>query len=393
MKTTLLKSIPFLVLTGSLLGQVAPSPAPASEPLPPPGLSVIEEPPPQITSLKLDGAPLRDAIEIIQNYLEERKLQPINVVLSVPKGSDIRVPALTLRNVSGPDALMLIVTAAGLEMKPIMSTDQLRVVGWEICAPPAPARMKTAMGQIIHMNSGGGWGVEASAAAPSSVMALPPPLATTTEPAPPAPLAPGSTPTPVPAAGVNVGTEGVSGKVPVLSELPVVGRVFTAGAPAPTLSLDSSSTITAPALSPNARDTRVYALGTVTTYASFADVEKTLRDMLEADGIKPSDVTLSFHEKTNVLVANGTMRAHGLIDQLVQALSRDISARDAQNKQGAIRDLQQAMDSRTRALDQAEEQIQELRKAFNQAEAARVKSDLELKLLKDRESNLKPQPR
>jgi MFS superfamily sulfate permease-like transporter len=197
----------------------------------------------------------------------------------------------------------------------------------------------------------------------------------------------------VPAAGVNVGTEGVSGKVPVLSELPVVGRVFTAGAPAPTLSLDSSSTITAPALSPNARDTRVYALGTVTTYASFADVEKTLRDMLEADGIKPSDVTLSFHEKTNVLVANGTMRAHGLIDQLVQALSRDISARDAQNKQGAIRDLQQAMDSRTRALDQAEEQIQELRKAFNQAEAARVKSDLELKLLKDRESNLKPQPR
>ncbi len=389
MKTILLKSFPFLALAGSLAAQVAPSPAPAPELLPPPAISVPEEKaPPQIPSLKLDGAPLKDAIEILQVSLEQRKMDPINVVLSVPKERDIRVPSLTLRNVSGPDALMLIATAAGLELKPIVSTvpGQEKIVGWEVRLPPPPT-MKSGMGRIWRANSGGAGTIPSAAdggAATPFPTTTPPPLV-----APP-PVQPNNAggPLPPPAPSAELSAEGFLGEpaaptgIPGLSELPVVGQVFTAGTPPPA-SDPSVATIAVSPAPTNVRETRVYALGTVTAFAGSENVETTLRELLETDGIKHTDVKLSFHDKTNVLVANGTPRAHELIGQLIQALSKDVEVRESQSRQGEIRDLQATIQTRAKMLDQAQVEIQELRKAFNDAEAARIKSDLELRLFKE----------
>jgi hypothetical protein len=96
-----------------------------------------------------------------------------------------------------------------------------------------------------------------------------------------------------------------------------------------------------PATIPSGRLTRIYPLGAVTSRADarlglddvgnpkpsawlFPDLEKTLREVLKTDGVAENQVTLAFHEKTNVLVVNSTEAVHLLVNQLLQALEQNV---------------------------------------------------------------------
>jgi hypothetical protein len=136
------------------------------------------------------------------------------------------------------------------------------------------------------------------------------------------------------------------------------------------------------------RFTRVYPLGTVTSYVKFPEVEQTLREVLSVDGIGAGDVKLSLHDKTNILVVNGAAKAHGLIEQYVAALGKDATVRDAQHGEKQLRDLKQEMDRLLRQLDEREHQINILEKARAEGEVRNVEIQRELKLLKG-----EPKPR
>lgn len=81
----------------------------------------------------------------------------------------------------------------------------------------------------------------------------------------------------------------------------------------------------ASATSPSGRLTRIYPLGAVTTATKFPDVEKTIRDILKADGVAENQVSLALHEKTNVLVVNAGEQVHNLVEQLLTALNTNTS--------------------------------------------------------------------
>ena len=90
----------------------------------------------------------------------------------------------------------------------------------------------------------------------------------------------------------------------------------------------------------------------------------------------------SVHDKTNILVVNGTERVHSLVSQTMSALGKDSSVRDAQQNSAEVRELKDRLDRVTRELKDRQIQIDELRKATADYEAKRVKTELELKLLK-----------
>ena len=379
MKTKLLHLSSFLALTTLAGAQATPAPQPIPPPaLPPPALQppTIEVAPPNpvITFLTLEEQPVRGAVDTVQRAMQKEGLVPLNVIISSAIPDTTKVPALTLRNVMGPDALMLIATATGLELREVTRLNDTTVVGWEL---------RPQQAWQAHFGNG-----LTPSMMPPSPMVLPPrvaapPIRVTPELLPPTPTAqqflpePSVDPTVPGPAGIAVGPK----RLPVPPNYPVVGEVFIAGgSPTPPVKVLTTSA----ELEIEPRTTRVYALGTLTSHTTFADVEGSLKDVLETDGISLKDLKISFHEKTNVLVVNGLQRTHELIGQFLQALSKDTAVRDAQNGQSQIRDLQERLERREEALRQMTAQVDEIRKATMDNEAARMKAEMELKLLKER---------
>lgn len=376
MKTRyLLQALPLLALTHFATAQ-QPLPPPSPDSLP----AAVEVAAPQTLTINFPGGPLQDAVGAVQDALERAKAEPVNVVISISKDQPAFVPALVLRNVTGPDALMLIATAAGVEFRPVSKPGESRVIGWELAPGPRAFGGGTAF------------------TTPPTPTSAPAPVVYT---APPAliaqPLTSPSVATPgVPSSATIVG--GSANGLPMLSSVPGVGHVFTATALEPPrlegatnfagggglqAATGTGGDVVVATVAENSRETRVYALGSLVWYAPFPDIEKTLREMLETDGFKPGDIKLSFHEKTNVLVANGAPRAHQLIDQLIQALSRDASVRQAENQSTESRNLRDELARQTTSLKEAEEHIQELRKAADAAQAARAKAEADMKAFKN----------
>jgi hypothetical protein len=115
--------------------------------------------------------------------------------------------------------------------------------------------------------------------------------------------------------------------------------------------------------------THVYPLGTLTSHAPFEEIEKALHDVFDADGLPAADVKLTFHEKTNILIANGTDRAHALITQLIEALSRDTAVRDAQEGADRIREMKAEMEARTAAVERAKQDMDRTRDQMAKSQA------------------------
>jgi|GEM_PF-5315723 len=399
MKTSpLLKALPFLALIQFATAQQPPSPAPADAP---PAATVdIRAVPtaPVALTINFPGGPLDDAVGAIQEALLHANAEPVNVVISISKDQPVRVPALVLRNVTGPDALTLIATAAGAELRPIVNPTENRIIGWEFARPLRAGAAGEGGGPAVT------WTSPQPAPAPfinTAPVSAPQPTFV----APQAFVAPPgavtfTAPAGTPSSATVVGGSGNNG-VAMLSSIPGVGRVFTATAAEPPrlegatdsaggggLAVEVAPTFPAPAPD-NTRQTRVYALGTLVWYANYPDIAKTLQDVIEADGLKTSDVKISFHEKTSVLVANGTPRAHQLIGQLIEALSRDAAARQAENQGAESKKLRDEMDRQAMSLRDAEDKIQLLRKTADEAvaEAARLRAEADIKA-----SQNKPKP-
>ncbi len=378
MKTTILKAAPFLALATFALGQnttpkaASLTPPPASE-----TPATLEPPATPTLNLTFQGGPLQGALEVVQDALAQAKMPPLNVVVTVGKETAVTVPALTLQNVTGADALTLIATAARLELRPIYGAEQSNIIGWEIGLPQQPVPYYAANFQPAGSTNTPGLGGTGSPSRPGlpggTGAPVRPPTILRVQSLPPNGL--GGAPQP--------GSEAVPALRAEISDVPVTGEIFqaTSGLPGLPPPLPPAPLLTPPSL--DVRETRIYALGTVTSYAGFADVEKTLRDILDTDGVKTNDVKLSFHEKTNVLVASGTPKTHALIEQLLQALGKDSAVRDNQQRTTEVRNLQDAVDRREVALKQLEIQLQDVRKTAQDSEAARVKAEMELKLLKE----------
>ena len=130
------------------------------------------------------------------------------------------------------------------------------------------------------------------------------------------------------------------------------------------------------------RSVRVYPLASVTTITTFADVEKTLRELLTADGIAADAAKLAMHEKTNVLVVTGDEQVHTVVSQLLDALQKNTAAATVRNNQEeksrfelvesrvrleAMQDANKRLDVQ---LQEAEARLRDLQRELDRAKAA-----------------------
>lgn len=385
MKSTLIKATPLLALASFAFAQER------TKPLPETGgggaaTAVRAEPATDGTfSFSLKQCSLTEAVEKLQETLDALGQTRMNLLMNVPNAESVKVPALTLRKVQGPDAMALIATAAGCELKPILRVGESGpqpVIGWELRAAaksnrlwsvrgggPGGSGMSGAMGSgtpppveggAVFGSSGPGFGSRGSI---DSFHA----------------------PVPPPAGSV---------RPPVLGEIPVLGELFVTPLPPPeggaggagqpfgsTFGAGGDGDVLVPR-PPGSRFTRVYPLGTVTSHVKFSEVEQTLRAVLDVDGVAANDVKLGLHDKTNIMVVNGTVQAHALIGQLVEALGRDAVARDAQQNQRQLHDVKEQMERLHRQLAEREMQIKELEKARAAAALQIAEMERELKLPK-----------
>jgi hypothetical protein len=142
MRTTLLKTLALLaaalLCAPPLFAQTKPEPRPVkpaapSPPVPPrvPSLagSLMQAAPDAPRKLSLFETPichLAEAVRHLQTQLQLNKMEPLNILVA-PDTTALEVYELSLRNVTGAEALQLIAAAAGCTVEPMFSTD----------APPA----------------------------------------------------------------------------------------------------------------------------------------------------------------------------------------------------------------------------------------------------------------
>jgi len=146
MKTKLLE--PLALFTAALLcapsafaqikaeqrpARVATPATPAAVPVTPkppvavgvPGLPPVPPAPPaprRLAVLQIPVSELEAAVDVLQNALEGNGLEQLNILFG-PDTRDLEVSSVTLRNVTGPDALQLIAAAAGCTVEPMYSTE------------------------------------------------------------------------------------------------------------------------------------------------------------------------------------------------------------------------------------------------------------------------------
>ena len=288
-------------------------------------------------SIRITGGTMAASIEEVQAALEAAKKPPINVLLG-PGTQEIKVPNLTLRKVTGPDALKLIAASTGCMLEPIPG-EHSEVIGYKVVAPAA--------------RRGDGAVADPAAASPvglSGSLAPSPNLARSVEPTPHRnPKNPSAD------------------KAPTLELAPVAGMP---GQPATDALLSFSS----PAKS--APFVRVYGLGEITTAVKFNDVLQSVEEVLKASGVPPDSMKAAVHEKTNVLVVTGDARVHELIGQVIQALEKN-TAREAAQQSRSEEARRQAIEADVR-LNAEESQRKRLEEQLKSAESELSKVQREL---------------
>lgn len=341
--------------------KAAPAPsAPSASPVPmPSGVTVFggvpaTPAPRKLTTLTVPDTELEGAVQLLQSTLEGSGLEQLNILFG-PETKNLEVTALTLRNVTGPDALQLIAAAAGCTVEPMFSTEtqtppglgfagnhKVVVIGYQLRGKPKTTTT-SRMGGASPM------------------------------------LPPGASAAPGMSAGAAGGLAMMSGPGAMMS-----GRPLSATSPA-------------------SRVTRIYPLGSVTGLKTdykagssntrdfqldryfryqidFPELEKTLRDALKADGVAENQITLAFHEKSNVLVVNGAEAIQGLIEQVLAALRSNATEAEAKNMERdkvlGRTELEAAVNARERLsyeLTRSREELQMLQKALRKFEDAAPK--------------------
>src|SRR6188768_2028954 len=134
---TLLGSVALIAAAPHLTAQSAPgvSGAPGKPPAPAGELSPLSPGSPlaadsTIMTLRLKGGDMGTVIEQIESAFEKGSKTPMNVILA-PGVQEMKVPAITLRKVSWPDALNLVAVSAGCSLDPIKG-EQNEVIGYRV---------------------------------------------------------------------------------------------------------------------------------------------------------------------------------------------------------------------------------------------------------------------
>lgn len=343
MKTKLLPPVTFLaaalLCAPSAFAQIkaeqrpvrvaTPAAVPAA-PTPPvavgvPGLSPVPAPsaPRKLDEFGTDECSLREAVSRLESYLQPIGLGGMNILFG-PGTEALPVPALRLHNVTGPDALQLIAAAAECTVEPMFSTE-----GINSQAPLAAGGRIPIIGYQLRAK-----------AKPAAA-------------AKPVPFAPG-----VVAGGqAFAAVPGMPGRMPsATSPAGRVTRIYPLGS-VTGLKLDYNRL---------SSSTREFYLNRYFKYQiDFPELEKTLREALKADGVAENQITLAFHEKSNVLVVNATESAQGLIEQVLAALRSNAAEAEAKNMErdkalGRV-ELEAAVNARQRLEEELARRSSELR--------------------------------
>lgn len=139
--------------------------------------------PRRLKVLQVPFSELESAVDLLQHALEDNGLEQMNILFG-PDTKDLEVSAVTLRNVTGPDALQLIAASAGCTVEPMFSSEKITplqanppgaglpvIIGYQLrgkakpVAPPQPPsvlppagtpRMLTLAGRASAANSSTG---------------------------------------------------------------------------------------------------------------------------------------------------------------------------------------------------------------------------------------------
>jgi hypothetical protein len=260
-----------LILLASVIGLCATAPqsfAQIAGALPPPTTTQPRRLP-ELTLGKGSVAELPKAIELLAKHLRDNGEEVPNVILGAGT-EQMAVPTLTLRNISGLDALQMIATAAGCELDRVGAADDpSRAAGWlvRVKAPPPPGT--------------------------------------------PDPFAPNN------AFGVGGFYPG-SGGPPTAGNNGPLGTIVSFGAP-------SSE--------PSGALTMVYPVGGLLTEGKASDAMSALEDALkvaiESAGLAGEKPRLSFHEKTKVLIIKGSQELQQLVGSFLDALEKNRASASA----------------------------------------------------------------
>ncbi len=395
--------------------------------------------------LKLDlveflGPTVGVAVSKLHAELDDRGLPPVNVLFG-PATEDIKIPELRLRNVTGPDALRLIATAADCELESILSVDDLKpksryarpdqdllpaVIGYRIVGNPQSNR---GFGfQQMKQNDGMTYAPVATSyrthAAGSTIPKSTPSIPGQPAPARPAPKAPKeSLATSLakadrPELSGGAGSSGSSGAAGGLggggrrmgiAGAGGVGMSAPGMAPGGMGGIGGGSGVMSMGYDPFSGGnqpepivTRVYALARITSFTQFPDLEKTLLEILDLSGTKSDDAKISLHEKTNVLVVRARGSVHELVAQFLSSLEKNAKEADSSAAAKAERryqslisevkireqqmelKLQDAERQRARTEQEMEARLRESDRQRSQAEAEARKIQKELLTVQDR---------
>jgi hypothetical protein len=326
--STLLASAALLVAAPRLSAQSAPSVAP--QPIRPPPVERTASNPfpndPTTLNVKIEGGKMAGVIDVLQKTLDAAHKPQLNVLFG-PGVQEISVPALTLQNVSGTDALRLIAVSAGCTVEAIKG-ERTDVIGYQILASNPPAAGKAAA-EISGMSSSTKTAPRASNSQGYGDLTLAPSPTRDVR------------PTPARTAKESIAAQPIPG-----TSNSVIG--FTAPAQSGPL-------------------VRVHALGEITNQVKFSDVAQTLEELLKAAGVSLDTAKLKVHEKTNVLVVTGDAHVQDLVSQLLEALQQNAAIATAQNSREQD-GRRQAVELETR-LNAERDQAQRLMKRLDEAES------------------------
>ncbi len=259
--------------------------------------------------------PVEAAVQHLQTQLQLNKMEPLNILFGQDT-KDLEVANLTLRNVSGADALQLIAASAGCTVEPMYSTDAQATPGQP--SPFGYNRAPTVIGYTFRAK----------------------PKPATRDPNGVSPVSP------------SFGSRGPS-------------AVFGSGATAV-----GRTGLPGQASSPADRLTRIYPLGAVSTATKFPDLEKTLREIFKADGVAENLVSLALHEKTNVLVVNAAEPVHALVEQLLTALNTNTSQAErlsnTRDRAMGREELESALRAQKRLAEELAERAAQMRELQNE---------------------------
>ena len=319
---------------------------------------------------------LKTVVEALQQILEKQNFERMNILIS-PEAEAAKVPALDLRNVTGPEALSLIASAASCELEPIRAPEVENGSGVRLLQPTIGYKLRSTPGTSrrektwLPDGKGGGIPVALSPTATSQPSAAFGPGGSGFGAGgfgSPATAAPGTPRLIMPNVPQAIG-EGLSsgGGVAFFGGSGDAGVGFGGGA-------DTGAEIGGMSPSPVIQ-TRVYPLATVGASATFAEIEKTIEDVLATSGAPKDQVKLALHEKTNVLVVRGPAEAQAMVEQLLAALGKNNAGNTDHDATSKITTMTVRLEVMTAEMDRLRKQIAEVEAERRELEKEKRKSE------------------